>query len=66
MTRACKDCVFFQEIRHRGGECRFEPPRAFEDRARWPQVQRDEWCGRFAAKDSTATGVVVGPAYIQE
>ena len=66
MTRACKSCDFYQEIRHRGGECRFDPPKDREGRSGWPSTQRDEWCGRFVQKVSIATGVVVGPAYIQE
>jgi len=67
MSRFCKDCTFYQEIRLRGGECRYDPPKPFDgDRYRWPATQRDEWCGRFVAKDSTATAVVVGQPFIQE
>ena len=66
MKRACKNCDFFQEIRQRGGECRYDPPKEREGRSGWPPTQRDEWCGRFVAKDSTATQVVIGPLVIQE
>jgi len=65
----CGECRFYNEIRHRGGECRPDPPRLFMDgsgRSGWPPTGRDEWCGRFVAKDSTATEVVVGQPHIQE
>lgn len=62
----CIECKFYQEIRFRGGECRYEPPREREGRSHWPSVQRDDWCGRFVARDSTATEVVIGTPHIQE
>lgn len=60
MTRACKDCSFYQEIRQRGGQCRYDSPQLVDGSiGRWPSTQRDDWCGRFVAKDSTVTGVEV-------
>lgn len=67
MKRSCGNCDYFEEVRFRGGECRFDPPKTHESGpTRWPNTQRDEWCGRFVAKNSTATGVVVGQPQIQE
>ena len=69
MKRACRNCDFYQEYEGRGGQCRVEGPKLLMDgsgRSAWPPTGRDEWCGRFVAKNSTATGVVVGLPYIQE
>ena len=57
MKATCNTCKFFQEIKFKGGECRFESPKG--STGGWPPTQRDEWCGRFEQKDSTATGVAV-------
>ena len=69
MKRECGNCDFYNEIRHRGGECRVEGPKLLMDgsgRSGWPPTGRNEWCGRFVAKNSTATQVVVGQPYYEE
>lgn len=65
MKATCKQCKFFEEIRFKGGECRFNPPQLIEGyRAGWPGVQGNDWCGRFEQKNSTATEVRIGEPQI--
>ncbi|MEM8776532.1 MAG: hypothetical protein AAGF53_15970 [Pseudomonadota bacterium] len=54
MTDTCKACAFFAD--HVGGsetagKCHANPPMPSGDnRAVWPTVSADDWCGRFEAQ----------------
>ena len=62
----CGECKWFESKWEGGGYCRGDLPRNRDGRGEWPTVRRSDWCAHFVAKDSTATGVVVGQPYIQE
>lgn len=65
MKATCKQCKFFEEIKFKGGECRFNPPQLVDGyRPGWPGVQGSDWCGRYDKKNSTATGVAIGEPYV--
>ncbi|WP_349369097.1 hypothetical protein [Salinarimonas sp.] len=57
-TCACGNCQFFDDkapsapAKNDAGLCRFNPPisqPARDDRGLWPVVEKEDWCGHFAA-----------------
>lgn len=67
MKRACANCRFFlssgfQVNEYRPGECRRNAPHAshgsinakYGVRQKWPEVDADDWCGEFAAKEDAS------------
>ena len=54
---SCADCRFFQGDDYRGsegepvppdtGECRRHAPRPGDGVAKWPKVDRNDWCGGY-------------------
>ena len=66
MKRACRNCDFFKEG-GAFGECRVSAPQFIGGYyGKWPSVERDDWCGRFVSKISTATAVVIEQPFIKE
>ncbi len=54
--RKCENCEFFVTERKSdlAGDCRIrapEPPVHKLGQAVWPQVERNQWCGEFRAKE---------------
>jgi len=54
-SRVCKTCVYLaqlSEMSENAGECRRHTPVVKEstDRASWPRVLLDEWCGEWVFK----------------
>ncbi|MEL6376019.1 MAG: hypothetical protein AAFQ04_02335 [Pseudomonadota bacterium] len=54
MTDTCKACAFYADHANTStdnGLCHANPPTPDgENRAIWPTVSADDWCGRFEAQ----------------
>ena len=51
MKPRCGTCAFWCEVRAAkgDGECRKNPPSGGD--TKWPETERDEWCGAWEHKD---------------
>ena len=50
--QACEKCNFYENQNRSSGSCRVNPPIVLKDdnKAVWPVVTVDDWCGRFENK----------------
>ena len=50
--QACEKCNFYENRNQSSGSCRVNPPIVLKDdnKAVWPVVTVEDWCGRFENK----------------
>ncbi len=50
--QACEKCNYYENKNRSSGSCRVNPPIVVKDdnKAVWPVVTVDDWCGRFENK----------------
>ncbi|MBU92080.1 MAG: hypothetical protein CML88_00930 [Rhodobiaceae bacterium] len=50
--QACANCNFFDNQNQYSGSCRINPPSFLKEdnKAVWPTVKVEDWCGRFEDK----------------